>query len=61
MEQAFTIAREQDAEVMALEVRVSNVAAITLYERLGFSRTGTRRGYYDGTEDAVLMEKSLIL
>ncbi len=61
MEQAFSVAREKGAEVMALEVRSSNVAAINLYERLGFVRTGTRRGYYEGTEDAVLMEKSLII
>jgi len=60
MEHAFSVARGQGAEVMALEVRASNIAAITLYERLGFCRTGTRRGYYEGKEDAVLMEKSLI-
>ncbi len=59
MEHAFTVAREQGAEFMALEVRVSNIAATTLYERLGFRRTGTRRAYYEGKEDAVLMEKTL--
>jgi ribosomal-protein-alanine N-acetyltransferase len=59
MAYAFDVAREQGAHVMALEVRASNTAAITLYERLGFSRCGTRRGYYEGTEDAILMEKSL--
>lgn len=60
MDHAFRVARAQGAEVMALEVRASNIAAITLYERLGFGRTGTRRGYYEGREDAVLMERSLI-
>ena len=60
MEQAFKIAREQKAEVMALEVRASNTPAIGLYERLGFCRTGIRRAYYDGNEDAVLMEKKLV-
>jgi ribosomal-protein-alanine N-acetyltransferase len=59
MDHAFTIARKQGAEFMALEVRASNGAAITLYEQLGFDRTGTRQGYYAGNEDAVLMEKSL--
>ena len=39
-----------------LEVRVSNVAAIRLYERLGFESRGVRRGYYtDNREDAVIM------
>ena len=39
-----------------LEVRVSNVAAIDLYERFAFRRKGLRRGYYtDNREDAVIM------
>ena len=39
-----------------LEVRVSNVGAIALYERFGFQRRGVRRGYYtDNREDAVIM------
>jgi [ribosomal protein S18]-alanine N-acetyltransferase len=39
-----------------LEVRVSNVGAIKLYERLGFTARGTRRGYYtDNREDALIM------
>ena len=39
-----------------LEVRVSNGSAIRLYERLGFTRRGVRRGYYtDNREDAVIM------
>ncbi len=39
-----------------LEVRVSNVGAIKLYERLGFRSRGVRRGYYtDNREDALIM------
>ncbi len=39
-----------------LEVRVSNVAAISLYERFGFVPRGVRRGYYtDNREDALIM------
>jgi len=41
-----------------LEVRVSNAAAIKLYERLGFQQRGIRRGYYtDNREDALIMWK----
>jgi ribosomal-protein-alanine N-acetyltransferase len=41
-----------------LEVRVSNDAAIRLYERLGFRARGIRRGYYtDNREDALIMWK----
>jgi len=59
MDHAVSIAREKKAEVLALEVRASNIAAITLYERCGFVRTGIRSKYYEGVDDAVLMEKSL--
>jgi len=39
-----------------LEVRVSNLAAIRLYERFGFRSRGIRRGYYtDNREDALVM------
>jgi [ribosomal protein S18]-alanine N-acetyltransferase len=39
-----------------LEVRVSNEAAIALYERFGFRSSGLRPGYYtDNREDAIIM------
>jgi len=39
-----------------LEVRVSNVGAIALYERFGFKARGVRRGNYtDNREDALIM------
>lgn len=59
MNRGISIAREKGAEVLLLEVRASNTAAITLYEKLGFVRTGVRPGYYGEGEDAVLMEKHL--
>jgi ribosomal-protein-alanine N-acetyltransferase len=41
---------------VTLEVRPSNSAAITLYERLGFVQWGMRPGYYpDDGEDALIM------
>lgn len=59
MDHAISVAREKDAELLALEVRASNIAAITLYERCGFVRTGIRSKYYEGVDDAVLMELRL--
>ncbi len=41
-----------------LEVRVSNAAAIGLYEKLGFVSEGIRPDFYEKpTEDAVIMWK----
>lgn len=59
MKHAISVARQKGAEVLALEVRSSNAAAIALYEKCGFVRTGLRLNYYEGREDAVLMEKRL--
>ncbi len=43
-----------------LEVRESNEAAISLYQKMGFVTKGRRKGYYQDTgEDALLMELSL--
>ena len=59
MDHSVLVAREKGAELLVLEVRASNSSAITLYERCGFVRTGVRSKYYEGRDDAVLMEKSL--
>jgi len=46
----------QGMERMTLEVRVSNQPAQRLYERMGFTRAGIRKGYYaDTREDALIM------
>ncbi len=49
------------AAVARLEVRAGNLAALSLYELLGFRRRGVRRGYYlQPVEDAVLMDHASI-
>jgi ribosomal-protein-alanine N-acetyltransferase len=60
MDHAISVAREKDADVLALEVRASNISAIALYEKCGFVSTGLRHKYYEGVDDAVLMEKKLM-
>jgi len=42
-----------------LEVRASNHPAIRVYEKCGFKTDGTRKGYYQNGEDAILMSKNL--
>jgi ribosomal-protein-alanine N-acetyltransferase len=55
IERLFAIA-DVPGEQYTLEVRTSNHAAISLYERFGFRAAGRRRGYYhDNREDAVIM------
>ncbi|NLW24901.1 MAG: ribosomal protein S18-alanine N-acetyltransferase [Clostridia bacterium] len=55
------VAIDKGALRMTLEVRVSNIRARKLYERLGFKSAGLRKGYYvDNHEDAIIMWKDLM-
>ena len=50
------------AEVIFLEVRPANTAAIRLYEAMGFHQAGLRAGYYQaaaGREDALVMRRAI--
>ena len=56
-------AKQCGIENVFLEVRPSNLAAISLYERLGFNQIGTRKDYYPakkGREDAVILAINLM-
>ena len=44
-------------KAMTLEVRKSNVAAIEMYTLAGFEGVGYRKGYYEDSEDALIMWK----
>ena len=47
-----------ELEFISLEVRVSNIAAISLYEKFGFERVGLRKRFYTNPqEDAIIMTK----
>jgi [ribosomal protein S18]-alanine N-acetyltransferase len=49
------------ASAIRLEVRASNLAALALYRRLGFSTAGVRRAYYSApVEDALLLQAPLV-
>lgn len=51
-------ATERKCESITLEVRISNAAAISLYEKSGYEKVGVRKGFYEKpTEDALLMTK----
>ena len=51
---------KEGAEVIFLEVRPSNHAARSLYEKLGFQILGIKKNYYlSPVEDALIMGKNL--
>jgi ribosomal-protein-alanine N-acetyltransferase len=46
--------RSMGAKSVFLEVGVENPAARALYARLGFTKVGARKGYYNGGDALVL-------
>lgn len=57
---ALRQAVEAGATKIFLEVRDSNVAALHLYERFGFSQCGRRAGYYTNPPaDALILSRQL--
>ena len=53
-------AKQNRLSLLTLEVRESNRAAIALYEKHGFVRTGLRRNFYTSpTESAYVMSKTI--
>lgn len=49
---------DNKANCVFLDVRESNIAAISLYKSLGFEQIGVRKNYYsDPTENAILMKR----
>jgi len=53
---ALELAKRNEVEWVRLEVRSSNLKAISFYEKFGFRKIGKRRYYYfDTGEDAIVM------
>lgn len=44
-------------KTLTLEVNVSNISAIKLYEKFGFKNLGIRKKYYNNSQDAIIMTK----
>ncbi len=55
LEQLIAYGRENGLTFLTLEVRASNLGAISLYESVGFLEVGRRKKYYERREDAILM------
>lgn len=56
LREAIAAGEAAGVEAFTLEVRVSNAAAIHIYEKLGFHSVGIRPGFYEKPrEDALIM------
>ena len=59
IELAEQAARDAGSLYMRLEVAGNNAAAITLYQKLGYTQFGLYQGYYEDHSDALRMEKCI--
>lgn len=59
LDAAEEAAQRRGAGRLRLEVRASNKAGLSLYDRAGFTFLERRPGYYSDGEDAVRLEKRL--
>ena len=58
IERVFSLASDISLSFVSLEVRVSNTAAISLYEKLGFKEEGRRPNFYSNPkEDALILTR----
>lgn len=58
LSEALSFADVLNVKHIFLEVRRSNIPAISLYKKLGFNILGFRKNYYDApTEDAIMMRR----
>lgn len=55
----FKFAKENKINNVFLEVRKSNIGAISLYRKLGFSNISIRNKYYENAEDALILKKEI--
>lgn len=62
LQKSMQMAAGKGATVVYLEVRLSNIGAITFYRKLGFKTIGKRARYYPETgEDALVLMKRIRL
>lgn len=57
LEALLELAKSLNLSTINLEVRESNLPAINLYKKFGFSICGIRKKYYNNSENAILMKK----
>lgn len=59
LEFAMEETKKEGIEAFTLEVRATNMPAIKLYEKLGFTKEGIRKNFYENPkEDAIIMWKN---
>lgn len=59
MKKLIDIYKKKGITRLKLEVRVSNIAAISMYKNLGFKITNRLKHYYENGEDGLLLRREM--
>ena len=59
LEKIIDFSKQQNANLITLEVNENNLPAISLYKKYNFKQVGLRKKYYNNTDNAILMSFSL--
>ena len=59
MHSAHEFILDKQIKSVLLEVRESNINAISLYQKLGYQRIAVRKNYYSDGENALVLRKEL--
>lgn len=57
LESLIELCSDMSIKSFTLEVNTENIPAINLYKKFGFKNVGTRKKYYNNTNDAFIMTK----
>lgn len=61
MQKLDLFSEERELSFISLEVRQSNLPAISLYDNFGYKKEGVRKNFYrEPTEDAIIMTKRFV-
>ena len=60
LEKLLNVEKEKEIKKITLEVNESNISAIHLYKNFGFKEISIRENYYNKTDNALIMQLSLI-
>ncbi len=59
LDKIIKMAKNTNKNSISLEVNEKNLIAINLYKKFGFKKIGSRKKYYNGIDDAIIMSKVL--
>jgi ribosomal-protein-alanine N-acetyltransferase len=59
LDKLIEMSKTYDKDIISLEVNENNIAAINLYKKFNFEQIGLRKKYYNGKDNALIMNRKI--